>query len=51
MARVFRSGTQRRLRRYIEILRRQLPMLRARFHVQYLGVFGFVCPGDSPKEQ
>ena len=45
MARVPRSGTQRRLRRYMDTLRRQLPTLRTRFHVQYLGVFGSYVQG------
>ena len=48
MARVSRSGTQRRLQRYMDILRRQLPMLRAKFHVQYLGLFGSYVHG-SPR--
>ena len=31
----------------MDILRRQLPMLRTRFHVQYLGVFGSHVRGIS----
>jgi predicted nucleotidyltransferase len=45
MGRVSRSGTQRRLRRYMDILRRQLPMLRVKFHVRYLGLFGSYVQG------
>ena len=45
MARVSQPGTHRRLRRYMDILRRQLPMLRAKFHVRYLGLFGSYVQG------
>lgn len=45
MARVSRSNTQRKLRRYMDTLRQQLPMLQTRFHVQYLGVFGSYVQG------
>jgi predicted nucleotidyltransferase len=50
MARVSRSGTQRKLRRYIDILRRQLPNLRARFRVQYLGLFGSYVQGTPRRD-
>jgi len=49
MAQVSRSGTRRKLRRYMDVLRRHLPMLRTRFHVDYLGVFGSYVIG-TPRE-
>jgi len=44
-----RSDAQRKLRRYMGLLRRQLPMLRTRFHVRYLGVFGSYVEGRPHK--
>lgn len=41
---------QRKLRRYMNTLRRQLPMLRKRFHVQYLGVFGSYVQGSPRRD-
>jgi len=45
MTKVSRSGARQKLRRYMNALRRQLPMLRTRFHVRYLGVFGSYVHG------
>lgn len=45
MQAVPRLTAQRRLRRYSDALKQQLPMLRRRFHVQYLGVFGSYVQG------
>lgn len=45
MASVARSGAQRKLRRYTETLRSQLPQLRTRFHISYLGLFGSYVRG------
>ena len=50
MVRASRSATQRKLRRYMDTLRRQLPMLQTRFHVQYLGVFGSYVQGTPRKD-
>lgn len=50
MARVSRLGAQRKLRRYTETLRRQLPQLRIRFHVRYLGLFGSYVRGIPKKD-
>lgn len=50
MARVSRSGAQRKLRRYMDTLRRQLPKLRTRFHVQYLGLFGSYVQGTPRRD-
>jgi predicted nucleotidyltransferase len=40
----------RRLRRYREILRRELPKLKARFHIQSLGLFGSYVRGSARPE-
>ena len=45
MQQVSRLTAQRRLRRYQDMLRQHLPMLRKRFHVQYLGLFGSYVQG------
>lgn len=45
MQQISRLTAQRRLRRYQDMLRQQLPMLRKRFHVQYLGLFGSYVQG------
>jgi len=45
MASVSRSGAQRKLRQYIDVLRQELPTLRVKFHVRYLGVFGSYLHG------
>ncbi|MDP3089940.1 MAG: nucleotidyltransferase family protein [Nitrospira sp.] len=50
MASVSRLGAQRKLRRYTETLRGQLPQLRARFHVRYLGLFGSYVRGVPKKD-
>lgn len=49
MQTVSRLTAQRRLRRYTHALRRQLPILRKRFHVQYLGLFGSYVQG-TPRQ-
>lgn len=45
MRKVSPPTAQRRLRRYIDVLQKQLPVLRRRFHVQYLGLFGSYVQG------
>lgn len=45
MAKITRMDAQRKLRRYLDILRKQMPALRSRFHVRYLGVFGSYVHG------
>jgi predicted nucleotidyltransferase len=50
MASVARSSAQRKLRRYTETLRSQLPQLRTRFHVSYLGLFGSYVRGIPKKD-
>ncbi len=45
MAEISRVGAQRRLRRYMDILRRELPKLRTKFHIEYLGLFGSYVHG------
>jgi len=49
MAKIPQSGAQRRLQQYIDVLRLQLPNLRAKYHVRYLGVFGSYVQGTSRK--
>lgn len=49
MAKIPQSGAQRRLQQYIDVLRLQLPDLRANYHVRYLGVFGSYVQGTSRK--
>lgn len=49
MKRSSRSGTERRLHRYLDTLRQQLPLLRTKFHVRYLGVFGSYVQGNPRK--
>lgn len=50
MARASQPGTERRLRRFKGVLIRQLPMLRRRFRVRYLGVFGSYVQGTCRKD-
>ena len=50
MARISRSNAQRKLRRYIDILRQELPKLRTRFHVHYLGLFGSYVQGTPRRD-
>ena len=50
MVRASRSSTQRKLQRYMDTLRRQLPILQTRFHVQYLGAFGSYVQGTPRKD-
>jgi uncharacterized protein len=49
MATVSQLGAQRKLRRYMDALRRELPKLRTKFHVQYLGLFGSYVRGTPRK--
>jgi predicted nucleotidyltransferase len=49
MQKVSRLTAQRRLRRYTHALQQQLPMLRRRFHVEYLGLFGSHVQGTPRK--
>ena len=49
MQKVSRLAAQRRLRRYTGALQQQLPMLRRRFHVRYLGLFGSYVQGTPRK--
>lgn len=46
---VSRLTAQRRLRRYKDALQQELPGLRKRFHVQYLGLFGSYVQGTPLK--
>ncbi len=41
------AGPQSNLRRYMTVLRRQLPELRARYHVCFLGIFGSYVRGTQ----
>ena len=50
MATVSQLGAQRKLRRYMDVLRRELPKLRTKFHVQYLGLFGSYVQGTPRKD-
>lgn len=45
MARISRSGAKPRLQRFIDVLRSQMPLLRKRFYVRCLGVFGSYVQG------
>lgn len=49
MQKVSRLTAQRKLRRYTHALQQQLPMLRRRFHVEYLGLFGSHVQGTPRK--
>lgn len=49
MVRVSRPAIQRKLRRYMDALRRELPALRARFHVRSLGLFGSYVRGTPSR--
>ena len=50
MATVSQLGAQRKLRRYMDALRRELPRLQTRFHVQYLGLFGSYVQGTPRRD-
>ena len=50
MARIARTEARRKLQRYMVLLQAQLPMLRTRFHVQYLGLFGSYVQGTPRKD-
>lgn len=41
------TGSRRRLLRHMALLRRQFPVLRTKYHVQTLGVFGSYVRGTS----
>ncbi|MBA3968174.1 MAG: nucleotidyltransferase family protein [Nitrospirales bacterium] len=49
MAKISQPRTPRILQRYIDILRHQLPILRRKYHVSYLGVFGSYVQGNPGK--
>lgn len=49
MAGVSRSGTQQKLGKFVDVLRQELPTLRTKFHVRYLGVFGSYLHGTPRK--
>ena len=49
MAKIPQSRSQQKLQRYMDILRQQLPILRAKYHVRYLGVFGSYVQGTPGK--
>ena len=44
------TGMDRKLMRYQEQLRQELPGLRAKFHVRTLGVFGSYVQGTAKKK-
>jgi predicted nucleotidyltransferase len=46
MTKISPVGAQRKLQQYRDILRRELPKLRTRFHVRYLGLFGSYVRGN-----
>ena len=50
MVRASSVVVQQKLPRYLGTLRRQLPMLRKRFHIQYLGVFGSYVQGSPRRD-
>jgi uncharacterized protein len=50
MANISRSSTQRKLRKFIDTLRQELPKLRTKFHVQYLGLFGSYVQGTPRRD-
>jgi predicted nucleotidyltransferase len=49
MVKIPQAAAQQRLQRYMDILRHQLPILRAKYHVRYLGVFGSYVQGNPKK--
>jgi uncharacterized protein len=49
MGKISQAAAQQRLQRYMDILRHQLPMLRAKYHVRSLGVFGSYVQGNPKK--
>jgi uncharacterized protein len=50
MKRTYPAGANQKLRRYQEILRKELPQLRVRFHIQSLGIFGSYVQGTARRE-
>ncbi len=50
MRRLSQGETDRKFRRYRDILRRELPELKARFHIQSLGLFGSYVRGSARQE-
>ncbi len=50
MTKTSQLGAQQRLRRYMDTLRRELPKLQTRFHVQYLGLFGSYVQGTPRRD-
>jgi predicted nucleotidyltransferase len=49
MDRPSQPGTERKLRRYKDVLSRHLPILQKRFQVRYLGLFGSYIQGTPRK--
>ena len=49
MEKISQPRPQRILQQYIDILRHQLPILRTKYHVRYLGVFGSYVQGNPGK--
>lgn len=50
MARISQIAAQRMLRRYMHTLRLQLPKLRTRFHIRYMGLFGSYVQGTPRRD-
>ena len=50
MASISRSSAQRKLRKFMDTLRQELPKLRTKFHVQYLGLFGSYVQGTPRRD-
>ncbi|MCA9498528.1 MAG: nucleotidyltransferase family protein [Nitrospira sp.] len=49
MTKISQPKPQRILQRYLDILGHQLPILRTKYHVSYLGVFGSYVQGNPGK--
>jgi len=50
MKRTYPAGANRKILRYQEILRNELPQLRVRFHIQSLGIVGSYVQGTARRE-
>lgn len=49
MEKISQAAAQQRLQRYMDNLRHQWPMLREKYHVRSLGVFGSSVQGNPKK--
>jgi uncharacterized protein len=50
MSKISRAKAQQKLRRYMDILQQELPILRTGFHIKYLGLFGSYVQGTPRRD-